>query len=232
MNKKLILDLCGGTGSWSRPYKEAGYDVKVITLPAWDVTKIEFNNYGVEFIRQDVQYRDTICVLFDDVYGILAAPPCTEFSLAKGNAVRNFKEAMKVVEACLQIIWKCRLHTKLQFWAMENPKGFLRQFLGNPYFAFEQWEFGDTGIKPTDIWGYFKPPVKTVSEKPSDPTRRFPNGRINGRGMAVPIVPDEYRGLGLSRAALRAITPKGFAEAFFKANSQEINTNELPRFLT
>lgn len=25
---KIILDLCGGTGSWSRPYKEAGYDVE------------------------------------------------------------------------------------------------------------------------------------------------------------------------------------------------------------
>ncbi len=26
-----------GTGSWSRPYKEAGYDVRVITLPEYDV---------------------------------------------------------------------------------------------------------------------------------------------------------------------------------------------------
>lgn len=30
---KIILDLCGGTGSWSKPYKDAGYDVRVITLP-------------------------------------------------------------------------------------------------------------------------------------------------------------------------------------------------------
>ena len=28
--EKIILDLCGGTGSWSKPYKDAGYDVKVI----------------------------------------------------------------------------------------------------------------------------------------------------------------------------------------------------------
>ena len=26
--KKIILDLCGGTGSWSKPYKDAGYDVR------------------------------------------------------------------------------------------------------------------------------------------------------------------------------------------------------------
>lgn len=24
---KIILDLCGGTGSWSKPYRDAGYDV-------------------------------------------------------------------------------------------------------------------------------------------------------------------------------------------------------------
>ena len=24
---KIILDLCGGTGAWSNPYKENGYDV-------------------------------------------------------------------------------------------------------------------------------------------------------------------------------------------------------------
>lgn len=27
-SKKIILDLCDGTGSWSKPYKEAGYDVR------------------------------------------------------------------------------------------------------------------------------------------------------------------------------------------------------------
>lgn len=51
--KKLILDLCGGTGAWSKPYKDAGYDVKVITLPAWNVTKVEFDNYAMQFIRND-----------------------------------------------------------------------------------------------------------------------------------------------------------------------------------
>lgn len=30
---KIILDLCGGTGSWRLPYKEAGYDVRLVTLP-------------------------------------------------------------------------------------------------------------------------------------------------------------------------------------------------------
>lgn len=37
MSDKVILDLCGGTGAWSKPYKEAGYDVRVITLPKHDI---------------------------------------------------------------------------------------------------------------------------------------------------------------------------------------------------
>lgn len=35
MNQKsVILDLCAGTGAWSEPYREAGYDVRRIDLPA------------------------------------------------------------------------------------------------------------------------------------------------------------------------------------------------------
>src|SRR3972149_11301651 len=62
VEKRIILDLCGGTGSWSKPYLEAGYDVRVITLPECDVA--DYTPY-------------------EKIYGILAAPPCTEFSLAK-----------------------------------------------------------------------------------------------------------------------------------------------------
>lgn len=36
-SKKIIIDLCGGTGSWSAPYKANGYDVRVITLPEYDL---------------------------------------------------------------------------------------------------------------------------------------------------------------------------------------------------
>ena len=35
---KIILDLCGGTGGWSKPYRNSGYDVRIITLPYFDVT--------------------------------------------------------------------------------------------------------------------------------------------------------------------------------------------------
>lgn len=99
--QKIILDLCGGTGAWSRPYKEAGYDVRKITLPIYDV-----RDYSPP----------------DNVYGILAAPPCTEFSLAKGNAARDFVSAMEVVKACLNIIWCCRLRGGAKVLGARKPK--------------------------------------------------------------------------------------------------------------
>lgn len=194
---KIILDLCGGTGSWSRPYKEAGYDVRLITLPEYDVRTYEPP---------------------EGVYGILAAPPCTEFSIAKGNRPRDFEGGMTVVAACMQAIWKCRMDGNLKFWALENPVGFMRQFLGIPHFTFEQWQFGDMQLKRTDIWGYFKEPRRKLLEKPAELTQLFPNGRTNGRGWAAPKCPPEYEHLNLDRAAIRAITPPGFARAFYIAN--------------
>jgi len=43
---KIILDLCGGTGAWSKPYADAGYDVRVVTLPDADVRVYQPPNMG------------------------------------------------------------------------------------------------------------------------------------------------------------------------------------------
>lgn len=181
---KIILDLCGGTGAWSKPYKDASYDVRLITLPDHDVRL----------------YQPP-----DNVYGILAAPPCTEFSLAKNNKPRDFRAGMEIISDCLRIIWQSRFNNKLKFWALENPRSFTRQFLGLPAFTFEHWEFGDRGIKPTDLWGYFKPPTKIIKLRPVGLSKKYPNGRLNADGWS-------------KSAEKRAITPPGFAKAFFEAN--------------
>ena len=218
-NDKIILDLCGGTGSWSKPYREAGYDVRVITLPRYDVTKVEFDSYGMDFLRQDVHYMESMCIPYHGVYGILAAPPCTEFSLAKNGSPtpRDLAAGMETVEACLRIIWACQEGGNLAFWAMENPVGLLRRFLGRPKYTFRQGEFGDPGVKPTDIWGFFGEPRKTVSQMPEGITKRYKSGKVNTLAWTAPKHP-EYAHLNLDRAALRAITPPGFAQAFYKAN--------------
>src|SRR3990167_58784 len=101
-SKKIILDLCGGTGSWSLPYKDAGYDVRVITLPEYDVLDHIVSHKVIEFPGEGI---GNIEVGLDEVYGILAAPPCTMFSFARTNAKkpRDLKEGMECVRACLNI---------------------------------------------------------------------------------------------------------------------------------
>ena len=203
-SNKIILDLCGGTGSWSKPYRNNGYDVRLITLPDYDVFSYEPP---------------------ENVYGILAAPTCTHFSFARLNAKtpRELKHSMKLIERCLQIIWQCQytlskptaLKTTLQFWALENPRGFLRFFLGKPALEFQPWQYGDSYMKLTHLWGNFKPPQPNTVEYVKT---KF--DQLNSREL--PQLPDGYEynpacGLNL-RQVRRSITPSGFATAFFKAN--------------
>lgn len=203
-SKKIILDLCGGTGSWSRYYKEAGYDVRVITLPEYDVLTYEPP---------------------DNVWGVLAAPPCTEFSVLNCKAearVRKPEEGMAVVNACLRIIEKC----KPKWWALENPVGYLREYIGLPRMTFQPWEYGDPWTKRTDIWGEFNVPEKPY-KKWEDVPNKLPLYTRPNRGKpnfaylhksAWASIPQLSWHKPTTDAEFRAMTPPHFAEAFFKFN--------------
>lgn len=201
---KIILDLCGGSGSWSRPYVEGGgYDVRVITLPKHDVLTYEPP---------------------ERVYGILAAPPCTEFSVLNCIAAarkRNEAAGMEIVNACLKIIEMC----EPVFWALENPRGHLRKYLGNPQFSFQPWYFGDPWTKATDIWGRFNKPEREYRQWEdvpkldlyTRPGRNKPNFAFLHKS-AWKNIPQLSFHEPKTDAEFRAITPPGFARAFFKAN--------------
>lgn len=206
---KVILDLCGGTGSWSKPYKDNGYTVINVTLPDYDVRTY---------------------VPPDNIYGILAAPPCTEFSLAKSNSKypRKMREGMEIVYHCLRIIWECQYNlptplaktTTLKFWALENPFGLLRRFLGHPVMIFNPYDFGDGYQKKTCLWGYFnlpkKKPVVFVKDyihtigTSGKPLKKFDI-------LLTKEIHGEFYGK-LTRQERRAITPQGFANAFYEVN--------------
>jgi len=187
---KIILDLCGGTGSWSKPYQNAGYDVRVVTLPQDDVR---------------------LYIPPDNVYGILAATPCNEFSIAKyfhgkGKYTHDFRTGLEIVAACCRIIITCNP----KFWVIENPKnGLLRKWMKEPAMVFDPWEFGDKYQKNTALWGKFKEPKRTVKQKP--------RGLIKFSMLKSKDIFPEYYGK-FTRQERRAITPHGFAQAFFEAN--------------
>lgn len=201
--ERVILDLCGGTGSWSKPYRDAGYTVHNITLPEYDVTRVHITKTSILFEGNGAK---NLYVAWNEIHGILAAPPCTMFSLARAGAKtpRDLAGAMEVVEACLQIVWRARMHqhTKLKWWALENPRGLLRQFLGKPAYHFQGWWFGDNIKKPTDLWGYFNEPTQKRGTEPEYP-RKGPGSWANRSAGGSPQ---------------RSMTPAKFALAFYKAN--------------
>lgn len=180
---KIILDLCGGTGSWSRPYKEAGYDVRLITLPEHDVLTYEPP---------------------DNVYGILAAPPCTDFAssgarwFAEKDRDGRTLQSMGVLIAVLEIIARAQTYA---FWALENPIGRIRRWMHTPTLTFNPCDYGDPYTKRTHLWGRFNLPVKN----PVYPSEGSKMWRM-------------YGGKSERTKMMRSITPPGFARAFFEAN--------------
>lgn len=196
-NDKIILDLCGGTGAWSRPYKENGYIIINVDIKlGLDIRTYEPPN---------------------NVYGILAAPPCPMFSFARTNAKlpRDLHGGMDIVKHCLRIIWKCQYrldsdlqkYSPLKFWALENPRGMLNWFLGHPVLIFSPYDYGDNYKKRTCLWGYFNIPKKNPIKCD---TLKFDM-------LKTKDIHPEFYGK-LTRQERRSITPKGFAKAFYEAN--------------
>jgi hypothetical protein len=177
MTGKLILDLCAGSGAWSEPYIRSGYLVLRVTLPD-DVRTTPWRRLRV--------------------HGILAAPPCTVFANSGARWTRTpeeIRDSLSVVDACLRAVAVYRP----AWWALENPVGRLRRWLGPPTMRFDPCDYGDSYTKRTLLWGSFNLPK---------PAAVLPE-RLNRIHRMSPSA---------DRAAKRSITPIGFANAFFEAN--------------
>jgi hypothetical protein len=176
---QTILSLCDGRGSWSQPYVDDDYEViRVDVLAGEDVRLLELPARPV--------------------HGILAAPPCTVFANSGARWPRTddeMREGLSVVDACLRLVVACRP----AWWALENPAGKLRRYLGAPRLTFQPNEYGDPWTKRTCLWGEFNTPLRApVAATEGSKFHRLPPGP--------------------ERAALRSVTPPGFARAFFEAN--------------
>lgn len=192
---KIILHLCADIGSDSKPYRDAGYDVRLIG-----------RDVGVEnYIPPK------------NVYGIIANPPCTMFSIARSNAKtpRDYIEGMRLVKECLRIIWECQYPTKghfsksnLKFWVIENPaSGSLKNFLGTPPYTYSPHQFGADFSKKTALWGLFNQPIKPFGELLA------PKGKHVNNIISPMTHRDPY-----DRMNARSMCYEGFAQAFFKSN--------------
>ena len=144
---KLILDLCGGTGSWSKPYADAGYLVLMVD---------EIHGDDVRLMQRTNDY---------EIHGILAAPPCTHLA---GSGARWWAEkgeealleSLSIVDACLRAVV---LYNPV-WWCLENPVGRLVHYLGKPKMYFNPCDYGDPYTKKTLLWGDFNEPIKNPVE--------------------------------------------------------------------
>ena len=108
-----LLELFKGTGSIGNAFERIGWEVTSVDMVA------KFNPTHVSNIL-NFDYKQYPANYFDFVWG---SPPCTEFSIAKTQGVRDIPGATRVVEKTLEIIryFKCPF-------AMENPQsGYLKQ---------------------------------------------------------------------------------------------------------
>lgn len=216
---KTILQLCADTGSDTKPYKDAGYEVILVG-----------KDIGVE------NYHPP-----KNVYGIIANPPCTEFSTARTDGkARNPEVGFALVKECLRIIDET--DESLKFWVIENPaRGVLKDFLGSPQFQYQPWEYGSPWTKHTALWGKFNAPPKLYTkweDVPKIPELYTRPGRgkpslafLHARKHAkyIPefapflenLISQPARikgGNGGGDMEFRSLNSQKFAQAFFKAN--------------
>lgn len=200
---KTILHLCADTGSDTKPYRDAGYNVILVG------EKIGVQNYTPP----------------ENVYGIIANPVCTEFSTARSNGKsRDPEEGMILVKECLRIINQ----TNPVFYVIENPaKGDLKKYLGDPQYKYQPWWFGSPWTKETALWGKFNIPERKYQKWQDVPQI---DGLYTRPGRGKPSLAfmhkshkqfirefDCFEAVDTD-AEFRSLCSQKFAQAFFEAN--------------
>ena len=100
----------------------------------------------------------------------------------------------------------------------------MRKYMGKPDFSLQPYQYGDGWTKKTDIWGSFNKPVPVYTWETCPklnlyirPLRKRPSIAFLHKS-AKALIP-QFADFDIETdASLRAITPPGFAKAFFKAN--------------
>lgn len=206
MEKKVILHLCADIGSDSKPYKDAGYEVILVG-----------KSIGVENYHPPKK-----------VYGIIANPVCTEFSIAPGfHTRRNLANGLFLVNECLRVIKEAKENNDLTFWVIENPaSGRLKEFLGEPTLVYQPWEYGSPWTKKTALWGKFNIPKKLYHrwrDVPKNdklyvrPNRPKPSITFLHKSAIVDI--PEFKDFKVEDdTSFRSLCSQNFAKEFFKVN--------------
>jgi len=187
-----ILSLFDASGIWSAPYVQ----------PSYTVTRVDLSR-GIDILETSAQD-------FAPVHGILAAPPCTDFS---GSGARWWKEKDadgRTAESIALLEHTMRLIRDLapEWWCLENPVGRLQRLVpavGERRMTFNPCDYGDPYTKRTCLWGNFNTDLPLSKVEPI---------RACDQGSWL----QKLGGKSARTKALRSATPPGFARAFYQAN--------------
>jgi hypothetical protein len=194
-SQKTVLSLFDLSGEWSKPWKEAGYNVVTMDIQ----TGQDVHDFSAEYFNENYDLTD--------VYAILAATPCTDFA-SSGSRHFAAKDADGRTEASKQLVFQT-LRTIEYFrpavWCLENPVGRIEDLTGLPKarMSFDPNHFGEPYTKKTMLWGNFNADLPTAHVEPTEGSKMWA----------------KYGGKSQATKNARSVTPEGFAYAFFMANN-------------
>lgn len=198
--KGIALFLCSRTGIMAKPWADAGYRCVCVDIQH----KGERHEGNITYVEGNV--IDYLPPRSEYVFAF-AFPPCTHLANS-GNRWKADKGLDALIEA-LPLVKRCRdiLQWTGAPWGLENPVGSLSTYWRKPDYTFHPWNFGDPESKKTCLWtgGGFVMPEFKLTERPAD-----------CRESVWRMPPSADRG------DLRSVTPKGFAEAVFRANRPKL----------
>jgi hypothetical protein len=194
-SQKTVLSLFDLSGEWSKPWKEAGYNVITMDIQ----TGQDVHDFSVEYFTENYD--------ISDVYAILAATPCTDFA-SSGSRHFAAKDADGRTEASKQLVFQTMRtieYFRPAVWCLENPVGRIEDLTGLPKarMSFDPNHFGEPYTKKTMLWGNFNADLPTAHVEPTEGSKMWA----------------KYGGKSQATKNARSVTPEGFAYAFFMANN-------------
>jgi len=180
------IELFSGTGSFSKVAKQLGHKTFCID---------KFEGLGQLDLKVDLETWDPGSIKTDILW---ASPPCTTFSVAsigchwkggKGAYVpktEKCEQGFRILENTIKIIAKI----KPKYWVIENPRGVMRKVIDELFIkhgltnvqrkTVTYCQYGDTRMKPTDLWMNFDWNTKPMCKNGSSCHVSAPRGSRTG----------------------------------------------------